>query len=150
YFGNDENTEVITGVIKLNKSGIDSLLNIVDDKYFNYFIYTSSDRGVMQEQLHKLYFFDFMKEENIANNSKLILYTKDRDISDYFIQKFKKKNIPFVEKNNLSSSLEFVRRDIKKNKKIHKKNKVLIFCDSMICFDGNIVLLNKPIPNVTH
>jgi folylpolyglutamate synthase/dihydrofolate synthase len=143
YFGSDGNVEVITGVIKLNKSGVDSLANIADDKYFNYFIYTSGDRAVMREENHKLYFFDFMKQKNIADNSKLILYRRDRVIADYLAKRFKRENIPFVMKNNLSSSLEFVRRDVEKNKKIHKRNRVLIFCDSMNYFDRNIVFLNS-------
>lgn len=131
-----EDTEIIYGVVKLNKSGVESIENIIEEypDYFNYFIYTSGNKNALNS--HEMYFFNFIKEQK--NNSKLIIYKKDEDIYNKIKKHLDNNNTPYLEENMLSQALLYIKNDM--NKEI--KNRVFILCDSMKNFDKNIYYLN--------
>jgi len=160
--------EVISGVIKLNKGGIDSIKNIIDNdnifstggwkcddsysatvsttekSFFNYFIYSSGDNSANKG--HKLYFFEFIQNRVLnVKDSELIIYKKGDTIYNVIKENLDSLNVPYTEKNTLSSSIVYVRNLILNRTKHDPSNikyRVFILCDSMICFDKNIVLLN--------
>jgi len=152
--------DVITGVIKLNKNGVESIKNIINDDnifsretcsrdesatklvnndYFNFFIYTSGNNHA--EDTHTMYFFDFIKNRT---DMELVIYKKRKKIYDLIKTKLNHLNISYVERDTLSSSIMYVRSEMlkKKQKAPHSKYRVFILCDSMVGFDANIILLN--------
>ena len=141
FFGKD--VDVIYGVIKLNKSGVETFENIINsskEQYNNYFIYTSNNKSALKS--HEMYFFDFMKNLQTNNgNSYLVLYKKNPDIYEKIIDILNEKKIKYVEKNMLSQAITYTKSLIKQNIN-GNKNRVFITCDSMVGFDKNIVYLN--------
>ena len=132
-----KNTEIIYGVVKLNKSGVESIENIIKEypDYFNYFIYTSGNKNALNS--HEMYFFNFIKKQN--KNSKLIIYKKNEEIYKKIKQHLDDNKVKYIEENMLSQALLYVKNNM--NKKA--KNRVFILCDSMISFDKNIYFLNN-------
>lgn len=132
-----KNTEIIYGAVKLNKSGVESIENIIKEypDYFNYFIYTSGNKNALNS--HEMYFFNFIKKQN--KNSKLIIYKKNEEIYKKIKQHLDDNKVKYIEENMLSQALLYVKNNM--NKKA--KNRVFILCDSMISFDKNIYFLNN-------
>ena len=132
-----KNTEIIYGVVKLNKSGVESIENIIKEypDYFNYFVYTSGNKNALNS--HEMYFFNFIKKQN--KNSKLIIYKKNEEIYKKIKQHLDDNKVKYIEENMLSQALLYVKNNM--NKKA--KNRVFILCDSMISFDKNIYFLNN-------
>ena len=134
FFG--KKTEIIYGVVKLNKSGVESIENIIKEypDYYNYFIYTSGNSKALNS--HEMYFFNFMKRQK---RSKLIIYRKNEEIYNKIKQHFDDNGIKYIEKNMLSQAMIWV----KKNMDSSVKNRIFILCDSMKKFDKNIYFLNE-------
>ena len=134
FFG--KKTEIIYGVVKLNKKGVESLENIIEEypDYYNYFVYTSGNANALNS--HEMYFFNFIKKQK---NSKLVIYRKNPEIYEKIKQHLDDNKVKYVEKTSLSQALGFVKNHM--NKKA--KNRVFILCDSMKLFDKNIVYLNE-------
>ena len=132
-----KNTEIIYGVVKLNKSGVESIENIIKEypDYFNYFIYTSGNKNALSS--HEMYFFDFIKKQN--KNSKLIIYKKNEEIYEKIKQHLDDNKVKYIEENMLSQALLYVKNNMDKR----VKNRVFILCDSMKNFDKNIYYLNN-------
>lgn len=136
------NVEIITGVVKLNKSGIESIENIINknNNFNNYFIYSSNNKDAYLS--HKMYFFDFIQNQTQQNkDTKLIIYNKNDIIFKVIKNKLIKNCTPYIIKNNLSSAILYVKDLIKKIILI-KKNRIFILSDSVEGFDSNIEFLN--------
>ena len=132
-----KNTEIIYGVVKLNKSGVESIENIIKEypDYFNYFIYTSGNKNALSS--HEMYFFNFIKKQN--KKSKLIIYKKNEEIYEKIKQHLNDNKVKYIEENMLSQALLYIKNNM--NKKA--KNRVFVLCDSMNNFDKNIYYLNN-------
>jgi dihydrofolate synthase/folylpolyglutamate synthase len=144
YFENDENIDVILSIIKPVVDGVNSIKSIIDSDYFNYFIFTIGNKHIMgngSHLRHVLYLFDVLGEKNVVANSKLVIYKTQKEAFEFAKSTFLKNGTPFVVKNNLSSSLEFVKNDIKSNGKFHRKNRVFILSTPTDDFDKNILFL---------
>jgi folylpolyglutamate synthase/dihydrofolate synthase len=135
YF-NNKNLDIIYGVIKLNNNGLDSIKNIIkeNNEYFNYVIYTSGAKKIVDKPEHIKKVCSFFKKNINKKKMKLFVYKKNEDAFECIIKNLDDLGVKYYHKNNLSSCLALIKELINPN----EKSRLLILCNSMVGFDGNI------------
>lgn len=127
--------EIISGFIKFNDGGVSDAFDLINlSNKYNYIIYTSNSKKILKQDIRIFKELDKLD----TNNFKLLIYSKNEEILNYISKEVKKYNFNYEIKNNLSSCLTYV-KDIIKDV---KNSKLFILCDSMLCFDENIVYMN--------
>ncbi|MDR2760959.1 MAG: hypothetical protein LBB09_03895 [Rickettsiales bacterium] len=131
YFGD---ASVMSGYIKFNKSGIDSIRDIIMKLSGNiYIVYTTNNPKTEGENCK---FFDIIKARSGA---KLIIYKKSPETFNFLLEEANSSGVEYETSEYLSLALTRVKNMMKSR----EKNNVLILCNSMKRFDKNIVLLDR-------